>query len=92
MSSIVGNQLVERKENERNLILLSSDSSAGALIGGAITILGFHSRDQQPCFSTKTKEGVSIIIAFNSRLIGSAHQHGRHFILWGHQYGGRDVL
>ena len=55
-------------------------------------ILGFHSRDQQPCFSTKTKEGVSIIIAFNSRRIGLGHQHGRHFIVWGHQHGGRDVM
>ena len=44
-------------------------------------ILGFHSRDQQPCFSTKTKEDVSITIAFNSRRIG-----------WGHQHGGRDVM
>ena len=55
-------------------------------------ILGFHSRGQQPCFSTKTKEDVSIIIAFNSRGIGSGHQHGRHFIVWGHQHGGRDVM
>ena len=55
-------------------------------------IVGFHSRDQQPYFSTKTKEDVSIIIAFNSRRIGLRHQHGRHFIVWGHQYGGRDVM
>ena len=55
-------------------------------------ILGFHSRDQQPCFSMKTREDVSIIIAFNSRRIGSWHQHGRHFIVWGHQHGGRDVM
>ena len=55
-------------------------------------ILGFHSRDQQLCFSMKTKEDVSIIIAFNSRRIGSGHQHGRHFIVWGHQHGGRDVM
>ena len=55
-------------------------------------ILGFHSRDQQPCFSTKTKEDVSIIIAFNSQRIGSGHQNGRHFIVWGHQHGGRDVM
>ena len=58
----------------------------------SVLILGFHSRDQQPCFSTKTKEDVSIIIAFNSRRIGSGHQHGRHFIVWGHQHGGRDVM
>ena len=55
-------------------------------------ILGFHSRDQQPCFSTETKEDVSIIIAFNSRRIGSGHQHGRHFIVWGYQHGGPDVM
>ena len=55
-------------------------------------ILGFHSRDQQLCFSTETKEDVSIIIAFNSRRIGSGHRHGRHFIVWGHQHGGRDIM
>ena len=55
-------------------------------------IVGFHSRDQQPCFSPKTKEDVSIIIAFNSQRIGLRHQHGRHFIFWGHQHGGRDVM
>ena len=57
-----------------------------------LCILGFHSRDQQPCFSTKTKEDISIIIAFNSRRIGSGHQHGHHFIVWGHQHGGCDVM
>ena len=56
------------------------------------SILGFPSHDQQPCFSTKTKQDVSIIIAFNSRRIGLEHQHGRHFIVWGHQHGGRDVM
>ena len=55
-------------------------------------ILGFHSRDQKPCFSTKTKEDVSIIIAFNSRRIGSGHHHGRHFMVWEHQHAGRDVM
>ena len=29
-------------------------------------IAGFHSRDQQPCFSTKTKGSVCIIIELNS--------------------------
>ena len=61
----------------------------GTELGG---ILGFHSRDQQPCFSTKTKEDVSIIVAFNSRRIGSGHQHDRHFIVWRHQHGGPDVM
>ena len=37
-------------------------------------IAGFHSRDQQPCFSTKTKESVCIIIELNSRRIWSGHQ------------------
>ena len=82
--------------------LISGDikSNPGPVAHGTCThailknpsILGFHSRDQQPCFSTKTKEHVSIIIAFNSRRIGSGHQHGRHFIVWGHQHGGRDVM
>ena len=42
-------------------------------------IVGFHSRDQQPCFSTKTKENVCIIIELNSRRIWSRLQHGRRF-------------
>ena len=29
-------------------------------------IVGFHSRDEQPCFSLKTKEHVCIIIKINS--------------------------
>ena len=44
-------------------------------------IVGFHSRDQQPCFSTKTKEKVCIIIEFNSQRIGSGHKYGRHFFV-----------
>ena len=39
-------------------------------------IAGFHSRYQQPCFSTKTKGSVCIIIELNSRRIWSGHQHG----------------
>ena len=45
------------------------------------SIAGFHSRDQQPCFSTKTKGSVCIIIELNSRRIWSGHQHGRHFFV-----------
>ena len=44
-------------------------------------IAGFHSRDQQPCFSTKTKGSVCIIIELNSRRIWSGHQHGRLFFV-----------
>ena len=44
-------------------------------------ILGFHSRDQQPYFSTKTKESVCIIIELNSRRIWSGLQHGRRFFV-----------
>ena len=45
------------------------------------SIAGFHSRDQQPCFSTKTKGSVCIIIELNSRRIWSGHQHGRLFFV-----------
>ena len=38
-------------------------------------VLGFHSGDQQPRFSTKAKEKVCIIVGFNSQRIGSGHQH-----------------
>ena len=44
-------------------------------------IAGFHSRYQQPCFSTKTKGSVCIIIELNSRRIWSGHQHGRLFFV-----------
>ena len=46
-------------------------------------IAGFHSRDQQPCFSTKTKGSVCIIILIelNSQRIWSGHQHGRLFFV-----------
>ena len=44
-------------------------------------IAGSHSRDQQPCFSTKTKGSVCIIIELNSRRIWSGHQHGRLFFV-----------
>ena len=37
----------------------------------APVVVCFHSRDQQPCFSTKTKGSVRITIEFNSRRIGS---------------------
>ena len=32
-------------------------------------ILGFHSRDQQPCFLTETKKKICMKIEFNSRRI-----------------------
>ena len=49
-------------------------------------------RDQQPCFTTKTKESVYITIEFNSRRIGQGHQHGRRFFAWGHPQYGHDVM
>ena len=48
-----------------------------------VLIAGFHSHDQQPCFSTKTKGSVCIIIELNSRRIWSGHQHGRLFFVLG---------
>ena len=44
-------------------------------------IAGFQSRDQQPCFSTKTKGSVCITIDLNSRRIWPGHQHGRLFFV-----------
>ena len=44
-------------------------------------IVGFHSRDPQLCFSTKTKENICIIIELNSRRICSGLQHGRRFFV-----------
>ena len=39
-----------------------------------------------------TKESVYIKKAINSLRIGLEHQHGRRFIVLGHQYGRRDVM
>ena len=52
----------------------------------------FHSRGQQPCKFIGTKESFYIRKEFNSHRIGLGHQHGRRFIVLGHQYGCRDVM
>ena len=45
----------------------------------------FHSRGQQPCKLIGTKESFYIRKEFNSHKIGLVHQHGRRFIVLGHQ-------
>ena len=52
----------------------------------------FHSRGQQPCKFIVTKDSFYIRKEFNSHRIGLGHQHGRRFIVLGHQYGCRDVM
>ena len=52
----------------------------------------FHSRGQHLCKFIGTKENVYIRKEFNSHRTGLGHQHGRRFIVWGHQYGRRDVM
>ena len=52
----------------------------------------FHSCGQHLCKFIGTKESVWIRKEFNSRRSGLAHQHGRRFIVLGHQYGHRDVM
>ena len=52
----------------------------------------FHSRDQYLCKFIGTKESVYIRKEFNSHRIGLEHQHGRRFIVLGHQYGRLDVM
>ena len=47
----------------------------------------FHSRGQQPCRFIGTKECFYIRKEFNSHRIGLGHQHGRRFIVVGHQLG-----
>ena len=39
-----------------------------------------------------TKESICIRKEFNSHRIGLERQHGRRFIVLGHQYGRRDVM
>ena len=52
----------------------------------------FHSRGQQPCKFIGTKESYYIKKEFKSHRIRLGHQHGRRFIVLGHQYGCRDVM
>ena len=54
----------------------------------------FRSRAQHLCKFIGTKENFCIRNKkeFNSHRTGSGHQHGRRFIVLGHQYGHRDVM
>ena len=47
----------------------------------------FHSRGQHLCKFIVTKESVCIRKEFNSQRTGFGNQHGRRFIVLGHQYG-----
>ena len=58
-------------ENFQNITRGHKSRNARASSYDFIFIAGFHSRDQQPCFSTKTKGSVCIIIELNSRRIWS---------------------
>ena len=51
----------------------------------------FHSRGQHLCKFIATKESICIRKEFNSHSIGLGHQHGRPFIVLGHQYGHRNA-
>ena len=50
------------------------------------------SRFQHLCKFIGTKESVCIRKEFNSQRIGLGSQHGRHFIVLGHQYGRREMM
>ena len=52
----------------------------------------FHSRGQHLCKFIGTKEVVCIRKEFNSHRVGLGDQHGRRFIILGHQYGRCDVM
>ena len=52
----------------------------------------FHSRGQHLCKCIGTKESVCIRKELNSHRIFLVEQHGRRFIVFGHQYGRRDVM
>ena len=52
----------------------------------------FHSRGQHLYKFIGTKESVCIRKEFNSQRTGLRHQHGRRFIVLGHQYGRLDVM
>ena len=52
----------------------------------------FHSRGQHICKFIGTKESVCIKKELNFQRTGLGYQHGRRFIVLGHQYGRRDVM
>ena len=58
----------------------------------ALFIECFHSRAQHLCKFVGTKESVCIRKGFNCQRTSLGHQHGRRFIVLGHQYGCRDVI
>ena len=70
-----------------DLVLISTSA-----VGLQRSIERFHSRGQQPCKFLGTKESFYIRKEFNSHRIRLGHQHGRRFIVLGHQYGCRDVM
>ena len=66
--------IVEHQDSLRNRDKqqLRNGPLAAALSLLIRSIVGFHSRDQQPCFSTKTKENVCImIVKFPEDLLGA---------------------
>jgi len=52
----------------------------------------FHSRGLQLYKYIETEEGFYRRKRFHSQTIGLEHQHGRRFIVLGHQYGRCDVM
>ena len=52
----------------------------------------FHSHGQHLCKFIGTKESVCVRKEFNSQRSGLGQQHGRRFIVLGHQYDRRDVM
>ena len=52
----------------------------------------FYSRGKYLCKFMGTKESVCIRKELNSHRTGLGHQHGRRFIVLGHQYGRNDVM
>ena len=52
----------------------------------------FHSRGQHPCKFIGTKEIVCIRKEFNSHSTGLGLQHGRRFLVLGHQCSRRYVI
>ena len=52
----------------------------------------FSPRGQHLCKFIGTKESVCVRKDFNSHRTGLGHEHGRRFIVLGHQYGRHDVM
>ena len=63
------------------VFLYAKHQAAQLLLAFDPQIECFHSRDEQPYWTSETKESICIKIEFQSRRISLVHYHDRHFFI-----------